>query len=68
MSAPMDGGAGAMSSSCPKDCIAGISTGVTTSAMTAISSRDSLEFITDDSLIMIKRIFPDYVQFLSTFI
>src|SRR5919106_477514 len=58
MSAPMDGGAGAMSSSCcsccstsscPKDCIAGISTGVITSAITAIPSRVSLEFITSDS-------------------
>ena len=70
ISAPMDGGAGAMSSlscccgysSCAKECIAGISAGVITNAMAAIPSRDSLEFIAHDSLIMIKRIFPDYVQ------
>jgi hypothetical protein len=52
MLAPMDGGAGATLSacgSCPKDCVAEISTGVATSTMTAISSRDSLKFIGLDS-------------------
>ena len=51
MSAPMDGGAGAISSSCcfssscPKVCVAGISTGVITSAKATIPSIDSLLFI-----------------------
>jgi hypothetical protein len=53
--APIDGGAGAISSSycssCAKDdCVAGISTGVITSAITAIPSRDSLKFIASNSL------------------
>jgi hypothetical protein len=73
MSAPIDGGAGETSSafccccccSYPKDCVAGISAGVITSAMAAIPSRDNLVIIAHELLILIKRIFPDHVLFLS---
>jgi hypothetical protein len=45
MSAPMDGGAGAMSSSCPNAGSVGINAGVMTTIMAAIPNRDSLKFI-----------------------
>src|SRR5687768_15566174 len=71
MSAPMDGGEGAISSSCcAKDCIvvvAGIRAGVmTSSAMAAIPSRDSSKLIARNSFDHGKkdfsRLYPILIQ------